>query len=225
MRGVLYLRIFCYLYRMRNLFSSILLAITTGAVIAQPASSSRFDQHKAFDPLFYPTGSTVYRSAGGAPGEKYWTNRVDYAIHTTLDTTVHSLSGGVTVTYTNNSPDELSFLWLQLDQNIYRAESRGESTNPVTGGRWSNKRFTEGAVIRSVTILRDGKETKADFVVSDTRMQIRLPEALKGAGGVIRFRIDYSFTIPEYGTDRMGRQLTREGWIYEIAQWDPRMEV
>jgi Peptidase family M1 domain len=210
---------------MRNLFSTFLLAMATGAVIAQSASSSRFDQHKAFDPIFYPTGSTVYRSAGGAPGEKYWTNRVDYAIHTTLDTAAHSLSGGVTVTYTNNSPDELPFLWLQLDQNIYREDSRGESTNPVTGGRWSNKRFTDGDVIRSVTILRDGKEAKADFVVSDTRMQIRLPEALKGTGGVVRFRIDYSFSIPEYGTDRMGRQLAREGWIYEIAQWYPRMEV
>jgi hypothetical protein len=211
---------------MRTLLSIFLLAATTGAVMAQsPASTSRFDQHKAFDPIFYPSGSTVYRSAGGAPGEKYWTNRVDYAIHTTLDTTLHSLSGGVTVTYTNNSPDELPFLWLQLDQNIYRADSRGESTNPVTGGRWSNKRFTDGDVILLVTIIRDGKETKADYVISDTRMQIRLPEALKGAGGVIRFRIDYSFAIPEYGTDRMGRQLAHEGWIYEIAQWYPRMEV
>ncbi len=211
---------------MRTLLSIFLLAMMTGALTAQsPASTSRFDQHKAFDPIFYPSGSTVYRSAGGAPGEKYWTNRVDYAIHTTLDTAAHALSGGVTVTYTNNSPDELPFLWLQLDQNIYRADSRGESTNPVTGGRWSNKRFTDGDVIRSVTIIRDGKETKADFVISDTRMQIRLPEALKGTGGVIRFRIDYSFAIPEYGTDRMGRQLAHEGWIYEIAQWYPRMEV
>jgi Peptidase family M1 domain len=210
---------------MRNHLSGFLLAMTTGALMAQPPSSSHFDQHKAFDPIFYPSGSTVYRSAGGAPGEKYWTNRVDYAIHTTLDTAAHSLSGGVAVTYTNNSPDELAFLWLQLDQNIYREDSRGESTNPVTGGRWSNKRFTDGDVIRSVTIIRDGKEAKADFVISDTRMQIRLPEPLRGAGGVIRFRIDYSFAIPEYGTDRMGRQLTREGWIYEIAQWYPRMEV
>ena len=210
---------------MRSILFTFSLAITTGALMAQPPSSSHFDQHKAFDPIFYPSGSTVYRSAGGAPGEKYWSNRVDYAIHTTLDTAAHSLSGGVTVTYTNNSPDELPFLWLQLDQNIYREDSRGESTNPVTGGRWSNKRFTDGDVIRSVTIIRDGKETKADFVISDTRMQIRLPEPLRGAGGVIRFRIDYSFSIPEYGTDRMGRQLAHEGWIYEIAQWYPRMEV
>ena len=82
---------------MRNLLSTFLLAVMTGAVVAQSPSASRFDQHKAFDPIFYPSGSTVYRSAGGAPGEKYWTNRVDYAIHTPLDTTAHALSGGVTV--------------------------------------------------------------------------------------------------------------------------------
>src|SRR5581483_2957146 len=79
---------------------------------------------------------------------------------------------------------------------------------------------------RKVTILQpDGKEIKADFVVADTRMQVRLPEALRAAGGKIRLRIDYSFSIPEYGTDRMGRQLAHQGWIYEIAQWYPRMEV
>src|ERR1700744_289898 len=210
---------------MRKILSALLAVLAAGGLSAQTPPTSRYDQHKAFDPLFYPTGSTVYRSAGGAPGEKYWTNRVDYTIHSVLDTVAHALSGDVTITYTNNSPDDPPFLWLQLDQNIYREDSRGESTNPVTGGRWSNKKFTDGDVIRSITLLRDGKETKVDFIVSDTRMQIRLPEALKGGGGIIRFRINYSFAVPEYGTDRMGRQLTRNGWIYEIAQWYPRMEV
>ena len=208
---------------MRNSFLAVLFAFCAGNVLAQ--TTSRFDQHKLWDPQFYPSNGTVYRSAGGAPGEKYWSNRADYTIHSVLDTAQHALSGDVTVTYTNNSPDELPFLWLQVDQNIYREDSRGEATNPVTGGRWSNRKFTDGDVIRSVTILRDGKEIKADWLVSDTRMQIRLPEALKGSGGTIKFRIDYSFSIPEYGTDRMGRQLVHDGWIYEIAQWYPRMEV
>ena len=211
---------------MRKILIALLVAASAGELSAQTPPTSHFDQHKAFDPLFYPTGSTVYRSASGAPGEKYWTNRVDYTIHTTLDTTEHALSGDVIVAYTNNSPDELPFLWMQLDQNIYKQDSRGEAVNPVTGGRWSNRKFTEGDVIRGVTILRpDGKEIKADFVISDTRMQILLPEAIRATGGTIRFRISYSFSIPEYGTDRMGRQLAQGGWIYEIAQWYPRMEV
>jgi len=173
----------------------MLLALTAGDLIAQ----SKFDPHRSFDPLFYPSGGTVYRSASGAPGEKYWTNRADYSIHTTLDTSSHSLSGDVTVTYTNNSPDALPFLWLQLDQNIYRADSRGEATNPVNGGRWTNRKFTDGDVIRSVVLLVNGQELKADWLVSDTRMQIRLPQAVRAGGGVIRFRINYSFAIPEYG--------------------------
>ncbi|HEV9037291.1 MAG TPA: M1 family metallopeptidase [Puia sp.] len=208
---------------MRNSFLAVLFAFCAGSVLAQ--TPSHFDQHKLWDPQFYPSNGTVYRSAGGAPGAQYWSNRADYTIHTVLDTAQHSLSGDVVVTYTNNSPDELPFLWLQLDQNIYREDSRGEATNPVTGGRWSNRKFTDGDVIRSVTIVRDGKETKAEWLVSDTRMQIKLPEALRASGGVIKFRIDYSFSIPEYGTDRMGRQLVADGWIYEIAQWYPRMEV
>src|SRR5579872_1366625 len=210
---------------MKYIVFAFLFAVCAG-VSAQTPSPSHFDQHKAFDPNFYTSGGTVYRSAGGAPGDKYWTNRVNYSIRTTLDTTAHALSGAVTVTYTNNSPDELGFLWMQLDQNIYREDSRGESTNPVTGGRWSNRKFTQGDEIRSVKIIRpDGSEIKAEYTISDTRMQVLLPEPLRAAGGTIRFRIDYSFSIPEYGTDRMGRQLTKEGWIYEIAQWYPRMEV
>ena len=187
--------------------------------------SSNYDQHKAFDPTFYTAPGTVYRSASGAPGSKYWTNRADYKINTTLDTASHALSGSVTITYTNNSPDNLPFLWLQVDQNIYRKDSRGEATNPVTGGRWANKSFTEGDVLKSVTLIRNGQSSRADYLVTDTRMQIRLPEALKAEGGSIQIKIDYSFTVPEYGTDRMGRLNTRNGWIYEVAQWFPRMAV
>ncbi len=61
------------------------------------------------------------------PGPKYWQNRADYTINATLDTTRHRISGSVLITYTNNSPDTLPFLWLQLDQNIYRADSRSVS--------------------------------------------------------------------------------------------------
>jgi peptidase M1-like protein len=210
---------------MKYIVFASLLAVCAG-VSAQTPSSSHYDQHKAFDPNFYTSAGTVYRSAGGGPGDKYWTNRVDYSIRTTLDTTAHALSGAVTVTYTNNSPDQLGFLWMQLDQNIYREDSRAESTNPVTGGRWSNRKFTQGDEIRSVKIVRaDGSEVKAEYTISDTRMQVLLPEPLRAAGGIVKLRIEYSFSIPEYGTDRMGRQHTKEGWIYEIAQWYPRMEV
>ncbi len=205
-----------------SLLLSFLLAL---GGVARSQEPSHYDQHVAFNPQFYPDNGTVYRSAGGSPGGKYWNNRADYKINATLDTVNHELSGSVTISYTNNSPDNLPFLWLQLDQNIYRQDSRGEATSPVNGGRWSNKTFTEGDVLKSVTLIRNGQSSRADYLVTDTRMQIRLSDALRAEGGNIQIKIDYSFAVPEYGTDRMGRQLTQNGWIYEIAQWFPRMEV
>ncbi|MBS1528871.1 MAG: M1 family metallopeptidase [Bacteroidetes bacterium] len=79
--------------------------------------------------------------------------------------------------------------------------------------------------MKSVTVTRDKKTEKADYDVSDTRMKIDLKNALKSQGGVIQIKIDYAFDVPEYGIDRMGRVKTKNGWIYEIAQWYPRMEV
>lgn len=185
----------------------------------------KFDQHKVFSPLFYPNPSTVFRSTSGAPGAKYWQNHADYKIEATLDTTKHRVTGSTLITYTNNSPDGLTFLWLQLDQNIYREDSRAEATASVNGGRFANKSYTEGDVLKSVSIIRNGKEEKAEYIVSDTRMQIKLRDTLKANGTKIQLKLNYAFDVPEYGTDRTGRELTKHGWIYEIAQWYPRMEV
>jgi len=210
----------------KNLFLLCALLWRAFGGFSQTPPTSHFDQHEAFNPLFYPSNGTVYRSAGGAPGSKYWNNKADYKIDATLDTAAHTLNGSVTISYTNNSPDELPFLWLQLDQNIYRKDSRGTAISPVNGDRWSNKTFTEGDVLKSVTVLlQDGRSLKADYLVTDTRMQIKLANAVKAQGGTIKIKIDYSFAIPEYGTDRMGRQHMNEGWIYEVAQWFPRMAV
>ncbi len=184
-----------------------------------------YDQHKVFTPLFYPDKGNEYRTAAGAPGPKYWQNRADYKLNVVLDTARHRVSGTTLLTYTNNSPDGLAFLWLQVDQNIYREDSRGTAASPATGGRNAVKSFTNGDEIKSVYIIKNGKEEKADYLVTDTRMQVKLNDTLRQDGGKIQLKIDYAFDIPEYGTDRMGRSLTQNGWIYEIAQWYPRMEV
>src|SRR5215218_5143296 len=206
---------------MKKLNLSLLASFFVVVVMAQ----SRYNQREAFDPNFYPQTGNDYRSASGAPGPKYWQNRADYKIACTLDTTAHKVSGDVEITYTNNSPDNLNFLWLQLDQNIYQQSSRGSATTTQTGGRFANTNFTQGNVIKTVTIDAGGKKYTPKFTVSDTRMQIWLQEALKGTGDKIKLNIVYGFTIPEYGTDRMGRLKTRNGMVYEIAQWFPRMAV
>src|SRR5687768_17914145 len=119
-------------------------------------SQSKYNHREAFDPNFYPQTGTQYRSASGAPGPLYWQNRADYNINCTLDTLQHKVSGTVAITYTNNSPDAMKFLWLQLDQNIYRPDSRGSATTTQAGGRWANAKFTQGYQIRSVAIEADG---------------------------------------------------------------------
>lgn len=188
-------------------------------------NESNFDPHALWDPLFYPHYATEFRSDMGTPGAKYWQNRVDYKIAATLDTAAHRITGSVEIAYKNNSPDDLPYLWLQLDQNIYRQDSRSEATQPVGGGRFANKTFTRGYEIKSVSLVEGGKSVQTDYIEQDTRMQIRLKNALKAAGGTITIKIDYAFDIPQYGTDRMGRLNTQNGWIYEIAQWYPRMSV
>lgn len=210
---------------MRKVPFLLMLLVLVQASFAQTPSSSKFDNHAAFAPFFYPANGNVYRSAGGQPGAEYWQNRADYKINSTLDTVKHALTSSVTISYTNNSTDSLPFLWLQVDQNIYREDSRGEAVSPVKGGRWSNKSFTQGDVIKSVTVTQNGKSFSGDYLINDTRMQLKLANAMKAKGGTIQIKIDYSFEIPQYGTDRMGRLDTKNGWIYEVAQWYPRMEV
>ncbi len=206
---------------------ALFITISGYAAKAQNADTNpnRYDQHKVFSPLFYPDKGNQYRTAGGAPGAKYWQNRADYKLNVTLDTAKHRVNGTTLITYTNNSPDGLSFLWLQVDQNIYREDSRGQATSAVTGGRFVNKSYTNGDEIKGVYVIKNGKAEKTDYLVTDTRMQIKLKDSLKANGNKIEIKIDYAFDVPEYGTDRMGRQETMNGWIYEIAQWYPRMEV
>src|ERR1700745_1875170 len=122
----------------------IAMAVCKSDVFAQTDAPSNYDQHQAFAPLFYPSNGNEYRSAGGEPGPAYWQNRADYKITATLDTAQHIVSGTVIITYKNNSPDNLKFLWLQLDQNIYREDSRAQATTVLSGGRWANHAFTKG---------------------------------------------------------------------------------
>lgn len=206
---------------------AILMFFTVHHVFAQNADTAapKYDQHKVFGPLFYKDKANEYRTAAGAPGAKYWQNRADYKLNVTLDTAKHRVNGTTLITYTNNSPDPLGFLWLQVDQNIYRKDSRGEATSPVTGGRFNNKSFTNGDEIKGVFVIKNGKEEKVDYLITDTRMQIKLNDTLRAGGAKLQLKIVYGFDIPEYGTDRMGRKLFKNGWVYEVAQWYPRMEV
>ena len=170
----------------RILTTTLFLIITVVAAFAQQDSGSHYDQHIAFYPFFYPSHGNEYRSASGQPGPRYWQNRADYKIVVSLDTTEKTVSGSVAINYKNNSPDALRFLWLQLDQNIYREDSRAQATTLVAGGRWANREFTQGDELKSVDVVMNGKTYKAKYNVSDTRMQLWLPQELAATTGSVQ---------------------------------------
>ncbi len=185
---------------------------------------STYDPHALFSPIFYPSGETSTRSATGEPNSGYWQNRADYKINATLNELTHEIAGSVTITYKNNSPHTLPFVWLQLDQNLFKKQSRGQVKLPVGGrSRYGdiNSDFDGGYKINTVKV-NDNAIT--DYVITDTRMQIRLATPI-AASGSVKFTIDFSFVLPEYGADRCGILPTRNGEIFSVAQWYPRMCV
>ncbi|MEO5647014.1 MAG: M1 family metallopeptidase [Chitinophagaceae bacterium] len=195
-------------------------------------SQSIYNPHQLFAPMFYPGAGNEYRSASGEPGPKYWQNRANYQVNAILDDQKDEIRGMVIVSYTNNSPQKLSFAWLYLEQNLFNQDSRGRAKLPATTpSRYGNATspFEGGYNISSVKLLtgagRLSKETDLPYTITDTRMQVRFPVAMNANGGSIKIKINYSFNIPEQGADRMGILNTKNGKIYSIAQWFPRMAV
>ncbi len=201
---------------------------TTVAQYTPPtdAAQSKYDPKVLFHPLVNMQPGNDYRAGSGSPGPAYWQNRADYKIAVQLDDQKNTLAGTVEITYTNNSPEALPFLWLQLDQNAFSDSSRQTKTTPIVGGRFGNIDFNGGVQITSVQIEQaSGVAVGMPYTITDTRMQIRLAEPMSPKGGTVKIRVAYSFKIPEYGSDRMGQLTTKNGIIYEMAQWYPRMCV
>jgi Peptidase family M1 domain len=198
------------------------------------APESTYDPRLTFAPLTLPDPVNAYRSSNGAPGPSYWQNEADYELHAALDTAAKQLHTDETITYTNNSPDTLTSLWVMLEQNIYQKDSRSHYAfnfsrrrrpNAVPAAPTPSPTFTEGDVLDSVEIISGKNTTKADYIVSDTRMQIRLIEPLKGHGGQLKIHIKYHYQIPGEWGGRTSWGMTKDGEIYDMAQWYPRMCV
>jgi hypothetical protein len=184
----------------------------------------------AFAPLDLPDPNDQ-RRPNGAPGAKYWQQKVDYSITATLDTTAKRLSGTVTIVYHNRSPDSLSYLWLQMDQNLFRTGSVGSQLNAASS-RFGAQNFSGGFDIDSIGQVtmaaaragapraRTAPPREIKTRVDGTMMRVDLATPV-APGGSTSLRIAYHFNIPEHGADRMGR----EGTLYEMAQWYPRLAV
>ncbi|MFN2635543.1 MAG: M1 family metallopeptidase [Gemmatimonadaceae bacterium] len=184
---------------------------------ARPRSNSAApdDPFASTNRIDWP-GPNNYRSGSGAPGPDYWQQRADYTITASLDTGTTEVRGSTEIRYTNNSPDTLRFVWLQADQNLYRIGSKGSALFPADS-RWGVRGFQGGYDFSEIRINGVVVQPK----INDTMVRLDLAEPLRPRGGKITIRIGYSFRVPEHGSDRMGR----DGALYELAQWYPRMAV
>ena len=189
---------------------------SAAAVSARPVfDTQRDDPFATTNRIDWP-GPNRYRSANGVPGPDYWQQRADYTIAATLDTGTTELTGSVEIRYTNNSPDTLRYVWVQVDQNLYRTGSKGSALFPADS-RWGVRGFEGGYNLSDVRV----NGASATPRINDTMMRLDLASPLLPRGGKATISIRYSFKVPGHGSDRMGRDST----LYEIAQWFPRMAV
>lgn len=177
-----------------------------------------------------------YRTASGAPGPKYWQQRVDYDIKCELDEKNQKLTGSETVTYFNNSPDELVFLWLQLDENQHSSvnnanyqtsNAMNRQTSPAQLDRIDETKKDNGYGFNIVK-LTDAAGKPLKYTINKTMMRVELPAPLK-AGQRFVFKLDWNYKI----VDRLGRG-GRGGYeffpedgnhLFTMTQWYPRLCV
>ena len=165
---------------------------------------------------------SAVRSPSGRPGPGYWQQRADYAIDLTLDPATSLVSAQEHITYTNNSPDALPELWLQVEQNICAKNSVATVLDqpPLvflsSAFDFSCKGFVGGDSL--LTVVVNGYPAR--YTVFGTTMRIDLASPL-ASGGVAQLDIRWRFTVPPYGAGRMGH----DGTLYELGQWYPRMAV
>ncbi len=206
------------------------LALVLGA-LQQPAAPlpslpPQVGDTSPFRRLALPTPNQV-REGSGTPGPRYWQQRADYTIRATLDTATHVIAGSETLRYANNSPDTLRYLWLQVEQNIYKANSRGAALNP-TDARFAGRGFEGGYTIEYVRAVRRVGQAAGRIPVkttgNGTMLRVDLDRPL-APGGRAELELAYRFEVPEHGSDRMGREQFPGGWLYEVAQWYPRVAV
>ncbi|MBA3248621.1 MAG: M1 family metallopeptidase [Pyrinomonadaceae bacterium] len=174
-----------------------------------------------------------YRTASGAPGHRYWQQRADYTIDVELDDVNQRLIGKETITYYNQSPDTLNYLWLQLDQNIFEQKSDANLTR--TAPELERVPFTtldsmlaaatfEGG--QKITSVRDARNNPLKYTIVKTMLRIDLPTPL-APGQNVQFAVDWNYNINDARKirARSGYEFfSQDGnYLYEIAHWFPRM--
>jgi hypothetical protein len=221
----------------RKVFWSVGLLFLLGTVV--------FGQHIEYNPgsnhgnKFEQLGAilsdpNVYRTASGAPGHLYWQQKADYVIHVEIDDVNQRLIGSETITYTNNSPDKLTYIWLNLDENEHAPEAEKKAFAPSTVGKSSTAQQLEALIGGgkkygvSIGSVADNAGKPLRYVVNHTMMRVELPGELK-PGAKFVFKIDWTFNISNRMKEggRGGYEFFEEdgNFLYTIAQWYPRVAV
>ena len=207
-------------------FIAICILLFTGHLAL---AQSKYRPAEMFPSLPLSPPGNEYRTATGEPGPAYWQNQADYVLDVALDDKTNIISGTATITYTNNSPKALSSLWMQLEQNVFKKNSRG-----IQAGLFLYKNPNEqvadgGYEIESIKLSGDNTGD-IKYHIYDTRMQLELPQPLK-TGQKLTFSIRYRYNFPvnyknaDFLVNRTDILPTKNGNIYAVAQWYPRMCV
>ena len=183
----------------------------------------------------FPTPNE-YRTASGAPGPKYWQQRCDYDIKCELDEKNLKLTGSETVTYFNNSPNELTYLWLQLDENQHSSTKNANYQNSNPMSRQTSPQMLDRAdeakadngLGFNIIKLTDAAGKDLKYTINKTMMRVELPAVLK-AGQKFTFKLDWNYKL----ADRMGRggrggyeYFAEDGnHLFTMTQWYPRLCV
>jgi hypothetical protein len=210
---------------------AVLMSAGPALADANKQTKGRFDDKFQQLDVDLPTPNT-YRTASGAPGESYWQQRADYVINATLDETLKRITATGTITYTNNSPHPLNYIWLQLDQNIFKQDSASRTTaasasdSVSIGALRQLQSYAEkphGYEIQSVT---DGGNRALPYVINDTMMRVDLARPLVPKQSTT-VKLAWAFNITDrtlFG-GRTGYEYFSESDTYQffIAHWFPRL--
>ncbi|HEY5687693.1 MAG TPA: M1 family metallopeptidase [Yeosuana sp.] len=226
----------------KNMYYFLSLVVATGSLFAQDQNQTTTDKktghvntnkfRQLYDEFSTPN---MYRAASGAPGSAYYQQQADYKMDVELDDKTQKLTGFETITYTNNSPDDLGYLWIQLDQNMRAKNSKsplieGTGISPVQQAssfvaEYMKEPFDGGF---NIQLVEETNGMPLHYMINSTMMRVDLPKALKH-GEKFSFNIKWWYHINDHVPlrDRSGYEyFPKDGnRTYEIAQFYPRMAV
>ena len=227
---------------MKNYILSLILFTSQLAVAQDRSYQGKFEQLGTMLPT-----PNEYRTGSGAPGTKYWQQKANYDIRITLDDQKQTITGSETITYFNNSPDELKYLWLQLDQNMraqnsntYQTRTNNPDAANYSRGSYSMADTLQGKTLLSISndygfdggnkllSVKDKENKTLKYSINNTMMRVELPRSLKSGDSFI-LSVEWWYNINDrmIVSGRSGYEYFPEddNYLYTIAQFYPRMAV